>query len=97
MIIYIAVDNCTRPLVRQVRLLPPPAQVEEWARQLASALEYVHWRGCVHRDVKNANLLLVDEGGGVWGVRLADFGLSFLADSSLASHLKSRSGTLYYN
>ncbi len=77
-------------LADQVRHLPPPAQVEAWFLQLASALEYIHWRGCVHRDVKNANLLLAEEGD----VRLADFGLSFLADSSLAaSQLMSRSGT----
>jgi serine/threonine protein kinase len=82
-------------LADQVRRLPPPAQVQAWLRQLASALEYIHWRGCVHRDVKNANLLLVDgEDGG--GVRLADFGLSFLLNSSLASQLVSRSGTSTY-
>ncbi len=81
------------PPAGQVFLLVPPEQVEVWIRQLASALEYVHWRGCVHRDVKNANVLLADEGGGACGVRLADFGLSFLANSSLASNLKSRSGT----
>ncbi len=79
-------------LAGQVRLLPPPARVEAWVRQLASALEYIHWRGCVHRDIKNANLLLADgdEGG---RVRLADFGLSFILDSSMGSQLASRSGT----
>jgi serine/threonine protein kinase len=76
-------------LAEQVRLRPPPALVEGWVRQLASALEFIHWRGCVHRDVKNANLLLTDGGS----LRLADFGLSFLGTSSQASHCMSRSGT----
>jgi serine/threonine protein kinase len=82
-------------LADQVRLLPPAAQVEAWVRQLASALAYMHWRGCVHRDIKNANLLLAGGGGG-GVVRVADFGLAFLAESSAASQLMSRAGTSAY-
>ena len=84
-------------LADQVRRNPPPAWVEAWLLQLASALEYIHWRGCVHRDVKNANLLLADAGEGGGSVRLADFGLSFFSDSSLASQLLSRAGTPAYS
>jgi serine/threonine protein kinase len=79
-------------LADQVHRMPPPAQVEAWVRQLASALEYIHWRGCAHRDIKNANLLLMEGGA----LRLADFGLSFQSDSSLASQLVSRLGTSAY-
>ena len=51
------------PLARQVlrRPLPLAEEVECWGRQLASALEYVHWRGVIHRDLKNENLLLSDQ------------------------------------
>jgi serine/threonine-protein kinase len=41
---------------------PPPAEAIEWLRQTASALDFAHERGVVHRDVKPQNLLFDDRG-----------------------------------
>ncbi len=56
------------------------------ARQTAAGLAHAHRLGVVHRDIKPANLLLVEppEGfplpHGLPMVKIADFGLAFLAD-----------------
>jgi len=50
-----------------------------WFGELASALDYVHAQGIVHRDVKLGNVLLDAEGHAV----LSDFGISHLCSSEL--------------
>jgi Protein kinase domain len=44
--------------------------------QVTDALAYAHAQGLVHRDVKPANVLLRDEGGGMVRVKVTDFGIA---------------------
>lgn len=48
----------------------PPRRVAEITQQLASALDYAHAQGFVHRDIKPGNVIVDDEGH----VTLTDFG-----------------------
>ncbi|MEE6177920.1 serine/threonine-protein kinase [Mycobacterium sp. 050134] len=54
----------------------PPGEVVPIITAVASALDYAHQRGLLHRDVKPANILLTDPDGQARRIFLADFGLA---------------------
>ena len=60
---------------------------------LCDALEHAHSRGVIHRDVKPANVMVPDDGG---GPKLTDFGIARLADAAALTRTGSVVGTLAY-
>jgi len=60
--------------------------------QLASALDYAHKQGVIHRDLKLENILL-DENDKPY---LTDFGIAFLADATRLTDHQSALGTPMY-
>ena len=59
------------------------AHLTRWFGQLASALDYIHNAGIVHRDIKLGNILLDAHGG----VVLSDFGVSRFCSGQLRQDL----------
>eukprot|EP00899_Mesostigma_viride_P000961 jgi/Mesvir1/10866/Mv14208-RA.1 len=76
----------------------PEGQILEWFAQLVLALEYIHRRGVLHRDIKSENVFLKSMdgvGGGNPVAALGDFGIAreLQGPSALASTFV---GTPYY-
>jgi len=57
-----------------------PRQIAHIGFDLAEGLQYIHHRGVVHRDVKPANILLVDynQGSARYRAKLTDFGIALV-------------------
>jgi len=63
---------------------------------VASALDYAHQRGLLHRDVKPANILISDPGSESQRVFLADFGIARRVDDTGLTATNIAVGTVAY-
>ncbi|HHE73013.1 MAG TPA: serine/threonine protein kinase, partial [Chloroflexi bacterium] len=87
---YVEESSLANLLRRQGAL--PPQQAAQIVAQVASALDYAHQQGFVHRDVKPSNILL--GAGGV--AKLTDFGIVKAAEGTRLTQTGTLLGTPEY-
>jgi serine/threonine protein kinase len=87
---YIDGPSLTDLLQRQGRI--PPQRAARIVSQVASALDYAHRQGFVHRDVKPGNILL----GAGQTAKLTDFGIVKAAEGSRLTQTGTLLGTPAY-
>lgn len=66
-------------------------EILNWFIQIAIALEYIHGRKVIHRDIKTSNIFLTGNGT----VKLGDFGISRVLENTNEAAM-TVVGTPYY-
>ncbi len=69
-----------------------PLEILPYVKQVASALQHAHKHKVIHRDVKPENMLLDEHDN----VRLSDFGIAVVYETSSVLKTQDKLGTPYY-
>lgn len=100
--LWLVMEYCDGGDLNQYLLSRPPEAERNHSvvLQLCSAMAFLHRLGITHRDLKPANVLVCDTDKGPV-VKVADFGLSKMTESSLAGdlcrqHFSSTCGSDFY-
>ena len=71
-----------------------PTMWHSFARQIASAVSYLHARNIIHRDLKPANVLITNSGTSGCTAKICDFGISKQASGDSGPFAATHTGML---
>ncbi|OBA80744.1 hypothetical protein A9W99_15860 [Mycobacterium sp. 1164966.3] len=94
---YVAGTDAARLLSEDYPAGMPLSEALPIITAIGLALDYAHYRGLLHRDVKPANILLTDDDAQGRQVYLADFGIARLMDDAAGlTETNITVGTVWY-
>ena len=70
-------------------------QVMVWFTQLTLALNYIHQRRILHRDLKSSNIFMTSDGSGGHTCKIGDFGIARVLEGTVDA-AATVVGTPYY-
>eukprot|EP00123_Amoebidium_parasiticum_P022992 comp9960_c0_seq1/m.4855 comp9960_c0_seq1/g.4855 ORF comp9960_c0_seq1/g.4855 comp9960_c0_seq1/m.4855 type:complete len:335 (-) comp9960_c0_seq1:310-1314(-) len=95
--VYLVLEYCPLGNLHEylVKLGSPLSedQARKWFTQLVDAVTYCHNHGVIHRDIKNANILLALDAEGDLCIKLADFGLAKVTQDAHSENLWTATGS----
>ena len=95
---YVAGTDANRLVKDRYRSGLPAALALDLITAVASALDYAHQRGLLHRDVKPANVLIADPETPSQRIFLTDFGIArHIADGTSLTPASQMIGTMSYS
>jgi sterile alpha motif and leucine zipper-containing kinase AZK len=94
---YVVTEHAARgslaDVLRDHTVSFPPSRLLEMAVDGASGLDFLHQSNVVHRDLKTANMLVMES----WALKICDFGLSRRFDDDMAAaDMTGNLGTVCY-
>ncbi len=96
--LFLAMEKAERTFRKQIKKCNPSRDdVITWLHQVSKAVEYLHGKGVIHRDIKPDNILMFEQDGNKIVAKLADFGVSkMISNLERTGTFSMASGTLLW-
>lgn len=96
--LFLAMEKAQRTFKKQIiQFYPSRDDVVGWLYQISQAVEYLHGKRVIHRDIKPDNILMFSQDENKTVAKLADFGVSkMMSSAEITGTFSNANGTLLW-